>query len=127
LLNWISYKYGFGTYIHLMEDYYSTSSRERSEGELDKLIRNFKGKGSHVYVDTMISPSYTSAIAQVIQIPGVSGMENNTMLLEFDKKDPANLEQIVENFSLITAATYSLGSRSFGLNAGMRMAFGKGN
>ena len=33
LLNWISYKYGFGTYIHLIEDYYSkasTRNRRRS-------------------------------------------------------------------------------------------------
>ncbi|MCK5694727.1 MAG: amino acid permease, partial [Bacteroidales bacterium] len=56
LLNWISHKYGFGTYIHLIEDYYSKASRLKSEEELDKLIKSFSGKGTHVYVDTMISP-----------------------------------------------------------------------
>jgi amino acid transporter len=45
LLNWISYKYGFGTYIHLIEDYYSKSSHEKSVHELERLIKNFKGKG----------------------------------------------------------------------------------
>jgi hypothetical protein len=56
----------------------------------------------------MISPSYTSSIAQVIQMPGISGMENNTMLLEFDKKKPVNLKQIIENFSLIETANYDV-------------------
>jgi len=67
-----------------------------------------KDKQNHVYVDTIISPSYTSAIAQVIQIPGISGMDNNAMLLEFDKKDPGNLKQIIDNFSLIETANYDI-------------------
>ena len=108
LLNWISYKYGFGTYIHLIEDYYSKTSREKSVTELDKLIKNYKGKGSHVYVDTMISPSYTSAVAQSIQLPGISGMENNMLIFEYDRDSPANLEEIVENFSLVNAGNFDV-------------------
>ncbi len=108
LLNWISYRYGFGTYIHYINNYFSKSSREDSKEILEKLLTMTREKQNHIYVDTMISPSYTSAIAQVIQIPGVSGMENNTMLLEFDKKDPRNLKQIVENFSLIEAANHDV-------------------
>ncbi len=108
LLNWISYKYGFGTYIHLIEDYYSHSSSQKSSQELDKLIRNFKGKGSHVYVDTMISPSYTSAVAQSIQLPGISGMENNMVIFEFDRGAPDNLQEIVENFALVNAGNFDV-------------------
>ena len=108
LLNWISYKYGFGTYIHLIEDYYSASSRQKSEGELDKLIRNFKGKGSHVYVDTMISPSYTSAVAQAIQLPGISGMENNMVIFEYDRDNPDSLKEIVDNYSLVNAGKFDI-------------------
>jgi amino acid transporter len=108
LLNWISYKYGFGTYIHLIEDYYSKASTKKSSEELDKLIKNFKGKGSHVYVDTMISPSYTSAVAQAIQLPGISGMENNMVIFEFDREDSENLKEIVENFSLVTAGNFDV-------------------
>ncbi len=108
LLNWISFKYGFGTYIHLIEDYYSKSSRKKSVEELDKLIRNFKGKSNHVYVDTMISPSYTSAVAQAIQLPGISGMENNMVILEFDRDKPGNLKEIVENFSLVNAGNFDV-------------------
>ena len=119
LMNWISHKYGFGTYIHLIEDYYSRASRERSDHELEKLIRNFKGKGSHVYVDTMISPSYTSAVAQAIQLPGISGMENNMLIFEYDREDPQNLEEIVENFALVNAGNFDvciLGSSGRSIN-----------
>ena len=108
LLNWISYKYGFGTYIHLIEDYYSNASRLRSEVELEKLIKSFSGKGSHTYVDTMISPSYTSAVAQAIQLPGISGMENNMVIFEYDRDNPESLQEIVENFSLVNAGKFDV-------------------
>jgi amino acid transporter len=108
LLNWISYRYGFGTYIHFINDYFSKSSGANANQILERLVAMTREKQNHIYVDTLISPSYTSAIAQVIQIPGVSGMENNTMLLEFDKRNPRNLKQIVENFSLIEAASHDV-------------------
>jgi hypothetical protein len=108
LLNWISHKYGFGTYIHLIEDYYSKASREQSEIEEEKLIRSYSGKRSHVYVDTMISPSYTSAVAQAIQLPGISGMENNMVIFEYDRANPESLKEIVENFSLVNAGRFDV-------------------
>ncbi|MBE9518248.1 MAG: amino acid permease, partial [Bacteroidetes bacterium] len=108
LLNWISHKYGFGTYIHLIEDYYSKASRLKSEEELEKLIKGFSGKGTHVYVDTMISPSYTSAVAQAIQLPGISGMENNMVIFEYDRENPESLKEIVENFALVNAGMFDV-------------------
>ncbi len=108
LLNWISHKYGFGTYIHLIEDYYSKASRLKSEEELEKLIKSFSGKGTHVYVDTMISPSYTSAVAQAIQLPGISGMENNMVIFEYDRDNPDSLKEIVENFALVNAGMFDV-------------------
>jgi hypothetical protein len=108
LMSWISHKYGFGTYIHLIEDYYSKSSKDRSDQLLEKLIRDHKGKRSHVYVDTMISPSYTSAIAQAIQLPGISGMENNMLVFEYSRTSLESLEEIVENFSLVNAGNFDV-------------------
>ena len=67
LLNWISYKYGFGTFLHRINGYYSKQTYLQSNQELEKLIRNVDGD-NHVYIDTIISPSYTSAVAQAIQI-----------------------------------------------------------
>jgi len=109
LLNWISYRHGFGTYIHFINDYFSKNTRDASIGAMEKLLTLTRDKRNHIYVDTIISPSYTSAIAQVVQIPGVSGMDNNGMVLEFDKKNPVNLKQIIENFALIEAARYDVG------------------
>lgn len=108
LLSWISYRHGFGTYIHFIHDYFSTSTRDVSAEAMKKLLALTSDKRSNIYVDTIISPSYTSAIAQVVQIPGISGMENNGMLLEFDKNKPENLGQIIENFALIEAARYDV-------------------
>ena len=75
---------------------------------------------SNVYIDTLVSPSYTSAIAQVIQLPGISGTDNNLLLLEFSKQNPLNLEAIIDNFNLIKSVDFDviiLGSteRGYGL------------
>ena len=107
LTNWISYKYGFGTYLHRIEEYCSKTSFEKSKQELNSLIHNY-GDSSHVYIDTIISPSYTSAIAQAIQIPSISGMENNVIILEYDKENPQGLIDIVDNFKLIKSGNFDV-------------------
>ncbi|MBI9056958.1 MAG: amino acid permease [Labilibaculum sp.] len=106
LLNWISYKYGFGTYLHRIEGYYSKATYKQSQVELDKLISGFDKMENHVYVDTIISPSYTSAIAQAIQLPGIAGMENNMVIFEFDKENPDRLDLIIENYALARAGNF---------------------
>lgn len=103
VLNWISYKYGFGTYLHLIIGYYGKQTKAEAVQVQDLLIARSEKLNSHVYVDTMISPSYTSAISQTIQLKGIAGMENNMIILEFDKEDPKDLPEIVENFSLVKA------------------------
>lgn len=108
LLNWISFKYGFGTYLHLMDGYYGKATNEEAEQTLKRLIARFERIENHVYVDTLISPSYTSAIAQAIQIPGIAGMENNMVIFEFDKSNPENLPRIIDNFALVHAGTFDV-------------------
>jgi len=108
LLNWISFRYGFGTYIHLIEDYFSKASCEKAETVLETLLEKTQDIENHVYIDTMISPSYTSAIAQLIQLPGISGMENNMIIFEFNKDNPDNLTEIIENYTLVTAGRFDV-------------------
>ncbi len=108
LLNWISYKYGFGTYLHRIEGYYSKSTYTQANLELKKLITDVSEESNNVYIDTIISPSYTSAIAQAIQIPGISGMENNMILFEFDKENPEGLLDIIDNFNLVHAGHFDV-------------------
>ncbi len=107
LLNWISHKYGFGTYLHRIEGYYSKSTHNQSEEELKKLLKNI-GTNNYVYIDTIISPSYTSAIAQAIQIPGIAGMENNMVIFEYDKDDPKDLKEIIDNFKLVNSGNFDV-------------------
>ena len=108
LLNWISYKYGFGTYLHRIEGYYSRSTHQQAQEELQKLISTYEETENHVYVDTIISPSYTSAIAQAIQVPGISGMENNMVIFEYERNNQEDLKDIIDNYSLINAGNFDV-------------------
>lgn len=108
LLNWLSYSYGFGTYLHRIDGYYSRATSQQASEELAKLIELYDTSHNHVYVDTIISPSYTSAIVQAIQVPGISGMENNMVLFEYDKENPENLGEIIENMRLIKAGDFDI-------------------
>jgi amino acid transporter len=108
LLNWLSYSYGFGTYLHRIEGYYSRVTSQQAKEELEKLIELYETSHNHVYVDTIISPSYTSAIVQAIQVPGISGMENNMVVFEYDKENPENLGEIIENIRLIKAGDFDI-------------------
>ncbi|HPR30770.1 MAG TPA: amino acid permease [Prolixibacteraceae bacterium] len=107
-LNWISFRYGFGTYMHLIRDYYSTSSFEKSKELTRDIIDRFGHIENHVYIDTLISPSYTSAIAQAIQMPGIAGMENNMVIFEYDKLSGKNLDNIIDNFSLVRSGDFDV-------------------
>lgn len=107
LLEWISNKYGFGTYIHLIEDYLSVATHEKSRTILNKLIE-LTDDNSNVYLDTLVSPTFTSAIAQIIQLPSISGMENNMIIFEFEKDNPGNLEDITKNIPLARAANLDI-------------------
>ena len=108
ILGWISNRYGFGTYIHLIEDYFSKAANQKSE-ELHNRLIEISGEDNNVYIDTLISPSFTSAIAQIIQLPGISGMPNNMILFEFDKEAKEGLKQITENIALARSAKLDVG------------------
>ncbi len=108
LITWISHRYGFATYIHLIEGYFSKATSRQSDEELKKLIKLSETEESNVYVDTLISPSYTSAIAQIIQLPGITGMENNMALFEYEQGNSKELTQIIENYALVKAGNFDV-------------------
>ena len=108
LMKWISHQHGFGTYFHFIEGYYSKQTYKESREVLRLLIETQKEHGGALYIDTMISPSYTSAIAQVIQTPSISGMENNMVVFEFDKTHPEELERILDNINLARAGNFDI-------------------
>jgi amino acid transporter len=100
LLGWISHKYGFGTYIHYVEGFLSSQTYDESDKILERLINRAKGSKTRVYIDTVISPSYTSAIAQVIQLSGISGKGSNLILFEFPNNKPEALKNALDNYML---------------------------
>ncbi len=108
LQNWIAYKYGFGTYMHYIEGYFSKKSNQDAHEKKAALLDQFGQVGNYVYVDTMISPSFTSAIAQTVQLPGVAGMENNMLIFDNDMADNDTLSRIIENYSLVNAANFDV-------------------
>ncbi|MDH6343319.1 amino acid transporter [Parabacteroides sp. PFB2-12] len=108
LMKWISHQHGFGTYFHYIEGYYSKQTHAESQEILRQLINNQREHDSALYIDTMISPSYTSAIAQVIQTPSISGMENNMVVYEFDKNQPDELCRILDNINMAKAGNFDI-------------------
>ncbi len=108
IMRWISYKYGFGTYIHFIKGYLNEETTKESKEILDRLIQLSSGSKNRVYLDTIISPSYTSAIAQVVQLSGISGKGNNLILFEFSRTDPSNLKEITTNYGIVESAGFDI-------------------
>ena len=97
LLKWISHQHGFGTFIHYEEGYLSKEQVTESRRILNQMISRTEASGAGIFVDTMVSPSFTTALAQSIQMPGVSGLENNSLLFEFSGTNPEDLAEIVKS------------------------------
>ena len=108
LMRWISYQHGFGTYFHFIEGYYGKQTHAESQEILTALVDSLKERVSTLYIDTMISPSYTSAIAQVIQSPSISGMENNMVVFEYDTSRPEELNRILDNIHFVHAGDFDI-------------------
>lgn len=108
MLRWISLKYGFGTYIHYIKGFLTEKTNQESRAILAKLIQLAAGSKNRVYLDTIISPSYTSAIAQVIQLSGISGKGNNMILFEFSKGNPETLNEALNTHDILYATGFDL-------------------
>lgn len=108
ILRWISYKYGFGTYIHYIPGFLNEATNLESKQVLSRLINLASGSKNKVYLDTIISPSYTSAIAQVIQLTNISGKINNMVLFEFSRTEPESIDEALRNFHLLTSTEFDI-------------------
>ncbi|MCA9733584.1 amino acid permease, partial [candidate division KSB1 bacterium] len=96
LLRWISHYYGFGTFIHFIKGLLNENTNTEAKQKLDLLIQQSKTSRAGIYVDTIISPSFKTAVAQIVQIPGISGMDNNSILFEFHEDDHEEILDIVD-------------------------------
>lgn len=101
LLKWFSYQQGFGTFIHYAQGYLSREKVEDTKRILTQMISKTEASGSGIFVDTMVSPSFVTALAQSIQMPGVSGLDNNSVLFEFDRDHLDEVEEIVKGSLMV--------------------------
>ena len=96
-LEWLCDRYGFGTYFHYIEGRLDQKNYEASQEVRERLIEVVHQRKGAIYMDAVISPSMTSALGQGLQMPGISGMSNNALLLEFGGHDgPEVIEEVVD-------------------------------
>lgn len=101
MTRWVSHTYGFGTYMHYLEGFLNKETYHKSEAIKKRLLKHAEGYNNRVYIDTIISPSLTSAVAQGIQLPGISGKGNNIILFEYLNSNNIALEILFKNFAIL--------------------------
>jgi amino acid transporter len=105
LLTWLCHRHAVGTYLHFIEGLLNPETYQESKTTLLRLVRLARERAPGVYVDTIISPSMPSALAQSLQVPGISGMENNAVLFEFSPADPTEILDEVNDGCRFAAAS----------------------
>ena len=120
IMKWMTRKHGFGSYIHWIKDELNEDSVMDSKDTLSRMIRISNISKSNFYLQTHVAPSYTGAISQMLQLPGVSGKDNNMILLDYERGKMEQLDKIKENYNLMCASNFdvcvlSTGSKGFGV------------
>ncbi len=104
-MKWLCHRYGFGTYLHFIKGHLTEESNLESRQMQSRLARLARQQRSSVFMDTIVSPSMTSALAQSLQVPGVSGLHNNTIMFEFSLHDGPETEREVADSCLFASST----------------------
>jgi amino acid transporter len=108
LLRWISDYYGFGTMIHYIKGKLDRKSVRNSKRIERELVEQINVSEANFSVSTVVSPSLRTAVAQVVQFSGISGLDNNTILFEFNKNRQEELEEIVDGCKLVDAVRFNI-------------------
>jgi len=88
LISWLAARQGFGTYLHFVAGFLNSETSSQRRRLRDRLVEQQQQDLRDVFVEVMVSPSMRSALAQTLQAPGVSGIENNTALFDFPDDAP---------------------------------------
>jgi amino acid transporter len=108
LLRWFSHHYGFGTFIHYIKGPLDDATQADSHKKLQQLIHHATESKAGIYVDTIISPSFKTAVAQIVQIPGIAGMENNSILFEFNEPDNGEIAEIIDGCRFASVVEFNI-------------------
>lgn len=107
ILKWISHHYGFGTLIHYIRGRLTKKSAKEARRVQKELVSQLISSKANYTVSNVISPSFTTAVAQSLQISGVSGLDNNSILFEFNRNRAEELPDIVEGLHLAEALDFN--------------------
>ena len=108
MVRWIAHRHGFGTYMHFINGFLNKDTMLKAEQSQKELVEWARGSNSRVHLDTIISPSFTSAIAQCVQLPGLSGKGNNLFLMEYSQSEKGNRDQLLNNLEILDAVGLDL-------------------
>lgn len=108
LLRWISHHYGFGTFIHFIKGVLTEQTKQEAKAKLEQLIEMGAASRAGIYVDTIISPSFKTAVAQIVQIPGIAGMDNNCILFEFLEEETNNIPDILDGIQFAALVDFNI-------------------
>ena len=113
MLRWLCHRYGFGTYVHFIKGMLTEATFAESNAVRSRLLELARKQHSTVYMDTVVSPSMTTALAQTLQVPGVSGMSNNCILFEFAQRDSLDVvEGVVDQCPICGRHRYDINGAS---------------
>ena len=102
LLRWICHRHGFGHFVQHVKGNYTRETEVEARAQLTKLVRRSDLSRAGTFVDTLISPSFEAAVTQALQFPGISGLANNSVLLEFDQEHPEEIADL-EGATIVAA------------------------
>ena len=108
LLRWLSHRHGFGHFIQFLQGEYSFTEEIDARLQVQRLVERTEISKAGVFVDSLICPSFHTALAHTLQMPGISGLPNNCLLLEFDKDRPEELDEIIDGSRLAMASMFNI-------------------
>ncbi len=107
LLRWISHRHGFGHFVQHMKGDYSLDTELQARAQLGKLVKRSDLSRAGTFVDTLIAPSFENALTQALQYPGISGLPNNSILLEFDQDHPEEIPRLERAMKLAASSRFN--------------------
>ena len=108
LLRWICHRHGFGHFIQYFQGEYSFAAEIEARARVSALIDRTEVSGAGIFVDSMISPSFQAAVSQTLQMPGIFGLPNNCILLEFDQDRPEEIEELTQGAELVMGSLFNV-------------------
>ncbi len=108
LLRWICHRQGFGHFIQFFPGDYSLPEEISARIHVDALIQQSEASGAGIYVDSLICPTFQLALSQALQMPGIAGFPNNSILLEFDKNHPEEIAEVEQGAQLAVESLFNL-------------------